>query len=362
METYFPYDAGPGSAISEDQWRELWDSILSAGVFRGILGGLAVTANGSGMQVFVATGEAWSKGNYYQNDAPITLTVDPNATSNPRIDRVILRNDFVANTLQVVIRAGTPAVSPAPPALEQSISAWDVPLAQVRVEPGAVTILATKVTDERQYAATAATLDVNADTLEGHTSAFFATAAALATEISNRATADAAEIAARVSAINAEATTRANADAAEATARTNADNAETAARTTAVANEATTRANADNAEAATRASEDKKRPRIIGLGGLQVGAGATLASDFMMVGGTTVVDTLSGSQGHIAFPTAFPNGVVTIVAWLASSNLAGGTISLDFAEKTGFYFFVFNPDGSLPGAVEIQVSWIAIGW
>ncbi|MES2405559.1 MAG: hypothetical protein V4567_14660, partial [Pseudomonadota bacterium] len=50
---------------------------------------------------------------------------------NPRIDRVVLRADFVNNNIVLDVLQGTPAVSPAAPALTQNTSIWEISLAQM---------------------------------------------------------------------------------------------------------------------------------------------------------------------------------------------------------------------------------------
>lgn len=357
-ETFFPYDAGTGAAITEDQWREMWDPIFGSGVFRGVLGGLAVTANGSGLQVFAATGRAWSKGNYYENDAEITLPISPNAASNPRIDRVILRNDFTANTMHIEVREGVAAVSPAPPALEQSVSAWDVPLAQVRVEAGAVSIIAAKVTDERQYAGPSGILDIDADKLENHPAAYFATAAALSTESTVRA----AAAAFFSSALSTEATTRHNADTAEATARANAVTAEATARANAVTAEANTRASADTTEAATRLSEDRKRPRLAAVRGVIAGSGFVNGNEVIEQTGHEVVTVSSGGQIHLVFPEAFPNNLLYFNIISADDVVFVGTLVLQqfLASTSEVYVMAYNLDGSTYSG-PIRIVWEAKG-
>jgi hypothetical protein len=126
---------------------------LSTGVLRGELNQFAVSADGSGMTVDVATGKAWIKGQYVESDAAEALSIDAADPSNPRIDRVILRNTFGApgapGSIALAVLKGTAAGSPTAPALTQSAAVWEISLAQVRVDAGAVVVAADKVTDER---------------------------------------------------------------------------------------------------------------------------------------------------------------------------------------------------------------------
>ena len=126
---------------------------LSTGVLRGELNQLAVSATGSGMTVNVATGKAWIKGQYVESDAVAALSIDAADPANPRIDRVILRNTFSApgasGSIALAVLKGTAAGSPTAPALTQSAAMWEISLAQVLIDAGAVVVAANKVTDER---------------------------------------------------------------------------------------------------------------------------------------------------------------------------------------------------------------------
>lgn len=102
----------------------------------------------TGMQVKVPTGKAWVKGHFYENDAVKTLAIAANATGANRLDQVILRADFAANTIEAVILQGTGVKA----ALTQTASVWELPLALVTVPNGATTITAANVTDLRQWA------------------------------------------------------------------------------------------------------------------------------------------------------------------------------------------------------------------
>lgn len=158
-ETYFPFDAGAGAAITEDQWRKMAKFWTRSGVYRGELNGLAPTANGSGMQVFVDTGRAWIEGHFYENDASKTLAIAAADPTNPRIDRIVLKLDTAANTIGLAIKTGTPAGSPTPPARVWGSTTFELPIAQVLVDAAATNIAAPKITDERCYASQGPTLD-----------------------------------------------------------------------------------------------------------------------------------------------------------------------------------------------------------
>lgn len=154
-ERSFPFDAGPGGTVLENEWGQMAQWWLSPGVLIGYLNSLSVFADSSGKQVKIRSGTAWAYGTYYTNDAEFTLGPFPDNTSgNPRIDRVVVRFDWGANTAALTLLGGTPAASPVPPALETTPGVkWDLTLAQVAIANGYTTIAAGNVTDERYNAA-----------------------------------------------------------------------------------------------------------------------------------------------------------------------------------------------------------------
>jgi hypothetical protein len=150
-KTYFPFDTGPGANVYELDWSKMARHWLPSGVIDNELNEFAVSTNDSGLDVQVASGRAWIMGHFFESDAAETLAIGPNGSGNPRIDRVVIRLDWTANTIDLAVVAGTPAASPTAPALTQSATVWEIPLAQVAVANGAVNILSANITDGRGF-------------------------------------------------------------------------------------------------------------------------------------------------------------------------------------------------------------------
>lgn len=143
-----PYDAA--------EWGLLQSKIIGFGASRADLGivrgnsatpasnvvfyGLDVRAPGSA-SVTLKSGTAVVTGTLYENTADLSLSVGANSSGNPRIDSVILRKDYAAQTIRAVIKQGTPAGSPVPPTLTQSAgTTWEIALADIAVANGFATI------------------------------------------------------------------------------------------------------------------------------------------------------------------------------------------------------------------------------
>jgi hypothetical protein len=152
LDTYMPYDSGPGANVTEDGWRKFAKWFRGDGIIRGAAGNkLNTFGDSSGMQIKIDTGEVWIQGAWGQNAGLKTLPVTNNSSGNARIDLAIARNDFVANRIEFDVLQGTPGSTPSAPSLTQNTSKWEVQLAPIAVANGAVTISAANVTYLPQF-------------------------------------------------------------------------------------------------------------------------------------------------------------------------------------------------------------------
>jgi hypothetical protein len=153
LDIYAPFDSGPGANVTEDTWRLMMRHMLgsASGIIRAFENEFAVTANASGMQVFVDSGECWMRGHFGRKTTSTTLPIAAAHATLPRKDRVILRADFLNNVISLEVLTGTAAASPTEPTLTQNTTVWETALAVVDVTAADVTIAANQVTDDRRY-------------------------------------------------------------------------------------------------------------------------------------------------------------------------------------------------------------------
>jgi len=140
-------DAGITTAQMQEIFRSLFAGHLSnlGGVRPDYLNELAVS--GSSSPVAVASGVAVVYGLLYTNSASVNVAI-PTPSVNPRVDRVVLRADWTAQTVRVTRIAGSEATVPSAPSLTQTPNTtWDIPLAQVHITTGGTIT----VTDEREW-------------------------------------------------------------------------------------------------------------------------------------------------------------------------------------------------------------------
>ncbi len=142
-------DAGP---YSDDQWTDVWKTtvapvIASAGVFVDQLNDLALGGLPAS-PVTIDTGRALVNGIWYESDASVSVAI-PTPGANPRVDRIVLRADWVLQTVRITRIAGAEAASPVPPAIVQiDGTTWDLPLHQVNITVGGVI---TVHSDDREF-------------------------------------------------------------------------------------------------------------------------------------------------------------------------------------------------------------------
>lgn len=132
-----------------DFFKVLGACMDNEGVAPAYLNALAGSANGAN-SARIATGGALVDGIIYTNSANVDTAI-PSAVGggNTRIDRLVLRADWAAQTVRVTRIAGTDAGSPTAPSITQTPgTTYDILLCQVLVNTsGVVTI-----TDERTFA------------------------------------------------------------------------------------------------------------------------------------------------------------------------------------------------------------------
>lgn len=166
--SFFDSTAGDRTYDAANMARSL-DAIVSDGVIAASGGLLQVTEQTPAiMGIKVALGEAFVLGYYFQvyNAAENIALAAANAT-NPRIDRIVVRRDLSNRTCVLAVVQGTPAASPAAPALTQNVSGvYELPLAQVRVNAAAASVTNANITDERMYSASST--GTRFDTALGH--------------------------------------------------------------------------------------------------------------------------------------------------------------------------------------------------
>lgn len=139
---------GTGTGFTETDMLQLFRSLFTrtanmGGVAPDFLNELAVS--GTSSPVAVNTGAALVYGIVYWNTASVNVAIATPAVST-RVDRIVLRADWTAQTARITRIAGTEGAGT--PAMTQSAgTTWDIPLATVSITTGGVIT----VTDAREW-------------------------------------------------------------------------------------------------------------------------------------------------------------------------------------------------------------------
>jgi len=138
-------NAGITMAQMQQMFRALFAGHLAnlGGVVPDYLNELAVS--GSATPVSVASGAAVSYGLMYHNSSAVSVAV-PTPAAATRVDRIVLRVDWAAQTVRVTRVAGTEGAG-APSLTQNAGTTWDIPLATVSITTGGVIT----VTDAREW-------------------------------------------------------------------------------------------------------------------------------------------------------------------------------------------------------------------
>jgi hypothetical protein len=137
--------SGPFSSAkwAEADWfafASVWSAsgVLPVGDYTALSAGqgpLAFTA--AGLSVSASAGSAFVAGASYATDATVSRTVTPNTHATQfRRDRLVLRRDLAAKSVDVVWLQGVPSLSPQPHVLNRDLlGQWDLPLHSFLVPP-----------------------------------------------------------------------------------------------------------------------------------------------------------------------------------------------------------------------------------
>lgn len=146
--------SGPFTSVNGDRlytsqfFRDYFASFIGNGVFPNPSDNLQVMAD-SGLDIVVKKGKAWIDGAIHLGDDDQVLTLDPGDNLLPRIDKIVLRVDYINRTITKEVKKGTPATNPVAPNLQRDNDIYELGLANVRVNVGATNITQSNITDLR---------------------------------------------------------------------------------------------------------------------------------------------------------------------------------------------------------------------
>ncbi len=135
--------------LAEDYAR-YFASFIGNGVFPTPSTNLHVTADGTTMNLTLKQGKAWINGYFYENTEDLILSIDVADGVLNRIDRVVVRLDFINREIKTYIKKGTFASSPVAPSLVRNADMYELGIADIKINKGVTKIVQADITDLRQ--------------------------------------------------------------------------------------------------------------------------------------------------------------------------------------------------------------------
>lgn len=137
-------------AETSDLFRMLFAKLVSNGVLASPGDCFQVLAD-TGMTVRIRPGFAMIKGAFAYDADESTVTLPAADANLPRLDRVVLRCNYLNRCCEIIVKSGTPATTPVAPALLQPANGdyYELGLTTVRVEAGSVSVSQSSIADTR---------------------------------------------------------------------------------------------------------------------------------------------------------------------------------------------------------------------
>lgn len=123
-------------------------SFIGNGVFPNPSTGLQVV-EGDNMQTIVKAGKGWINGYFVINDSDYVLQHDLSDGVLKRIDRIVMRLNYVTRQIEIEVKKGAFASAPVAPALQRDGQMHELALADVAINNGAIAITQANITDTR---------------------------------------------------------------------------------------------------------------------------------------------------------------------------------------------------------------------
>ena len=148
-EKCFPYGSvNHDRRYKSADFRAYYAQLIANGVIYSSSNALKVS-EGGGMSVSLAAGGAFIEGVGYINTAPLLFTLDTADGALPRIDRLVIRNDYTSRVTYAAVLKGSYSAQPQAPAITRNADRYEIAVADILVGRGVVSITQADITDTR---------------------------------------------------------------------------------------------------------------------------------------------------------------------------------------------------------------------
>ena len=142
-------DGIPDRTYKAEEFARYFSSFIGNGVFPNPSTNLQVIALDNNMNIRVKSGLAWVNGYMYENTDDLILTLDNADGALKRIDRVVIRLDFVNREITCKVKKGAFASIPTAQVLQRDADAYELCVAEITINNGAINISQSNITDTR---------------------------------------------------------------------------------------------------------------------------------------------------------------------------------------------------------------------
>lgn len=132
-----------------EDYATYFGSFIGNGVFPNPSSGLQVISNTDDMNIRVKPGKAWINGYMYYNTDNLVLKIEPADGVLKRIDRIVIRLDFINREIKCYVKKGNFTSDPISPTIQRDEDMYELAIADILVENGVISIAQSKITDTR---------------------------------------------------------------------------------------------------------------------------------------------------------------------------------------------------------------------
>ncbi|WP_045516238.1 hypothetical protein [Clostridium sporogenes] len=145
------YDSNgvPDRAYLAEDFARYFAKFIGTGVYPNPATGLQVVALDNNMQIRIKKGDAYILGRDFENTDDYIIRLDVADGVLSRIDRVVLRLDYLDRKIKPILKKGNYASSPVAKSLQRDADAYEIALADVYVKNGVISIMQSNITDTR---------------------------------------------------------------------------------------------------------------------------------------------------------------------------------------------------------------------
>lgn len=142
-------EGNPDRAFDANDFSKYFGTLIKNGIFPNPSSNFQIMGDQNNMTVKAEAGLAWIDGHLAYDDSVYILKIDTAESVLDRIDRIVLRLDTLERCIKWVVKKGDFSGNPTPKPLQRDADAYEIAIADVRVNHGATSITQSAITDLR---------------------------------------------------------------------------------------------------------------------------------------------------------------------------------------------------------------------